>query len=447
MTWLSLRLRLALAGAAAIGVALALAAFGLAALFERHVERRALAELGAHHDQLVGALARDAEGRLVPTHALADPRFVRPLSGLYWQVGSDAAAARSRSLWDAVLPLPDDALLDGATHAHDVAGPGSTTLLALERRITLPPRLGGDAVRVAVAMDRAEIDAARNAFLRDLTPALALLALVLAAAGWAQLAIGLRPLNEIGTRVAAIRSGTATRIGEALPQEVRPLAMEVDTLLEERAAELTRAQARAADLAHGLKTPLQALLGEAERLRAWGEADAAAGIEAVGETMRRHVERELARARTKARTARQVSMPHEVSARVLSVIGRTPQGAALDLRNTIPVDAVAQMDAADLAEALGALIENAARHARTCVTVSARREGAMLALSVSDDGPGAPPETLDRLAERGTRLDEAGTGLGLAIARQIIEAVGGHMTITNRPEGGFVATLTVVSAN
>jgi signal transduction histidine kinase len=55
---------------------------------------------------------------------------------------------------------------------------------------------------------------------------------------------------------------------------------------------------RAADLAHGLKTPLAALSGDARILRSRGSDDIADSLDAIGERMRRHVERELVRVRS-----------------------------------------------------------------------------------------------------------------------------------------------------
>ncbi len=167
----SLRLRLAAAGAAATLAALALAAFGLAELFERHATRRAAADLSAHLDQLAAGLGRDAGGDVAIVQPPADPRFDRPLSGLYWQVeAADGTVLRARSLWDAALALPQDALRDGAPHEHVIPGPGGAELLVLERLVTPPPRLGIGPLRAAVALDRAEIAAARRAFVRDLPP-------------------------------------------------------------------------------------------------------------------------------------------------------------------------------------------------------------------------------------------------------------------------------------
>jgi hypothetical protein len=101
----SLRLRLFLAGAAAVAVTLAVAALGLALLFERHVERRAIAELSARLDQLAAGLDSGGDGAVL-TRPPTDPRYERPLSGAYWQVRTASDTLRSRSLWDQALALP-----------------------------------------------------------------------------------------------------------------------------------------------------------------------------------------------------------------------------------------------------------------------------------------------------------------------------------------------------
>jgi hypothetical protein len=125
--------------------------------------------------------------------------------------------------------LPPDPLRGGEVHRHILAGPGGASLLAVERRVALPARLGGGEIRAAVAVDRAEIHAAGRAFAAALAPSLA----VLVAAGWVQVAVGLRPLDELRRRLTAVRAGREARLGAAgLPDEVRPLAAEVDHLLD-----------------------------------------------------------------------------------------------------------------------------------------------------------------------------------------------------------------------
>ncbi len=436
----SLRLRLYVAGAASVAAALALSAIGLNLLFERHVERRAIVELTVHLNQVIAGLERGAEGTLAVVQSPADPRFERPLSGLYWQLEAEATVLRSRSLWDGALALPADSLPDGQIHEHLIPGPNGTTLLTLERSVTLSPRLGSVPVRAAVAVDRAEIATATRAFVADLLPFLLVIAAFLIAAAWLQVAVGLRPLAAIRVKIAAITDGAQRRLGGAFPAEVRPLAAEVDALLEARDRQVESARARAADLAHGLKTPLQVLSGDIDRLRAQGQNDVADQIEGVANAMRRHVDRELARARIGIAGRNARADVRDVAQRVVDVAKRTPDGTRLEWTVDVPSDHIAMIDADDLTEALGNLVENASRFARSAITVSARREGETIELGVLDDGPGIPAENIATVIDRGTRLDTAhkGAGLGLAIVDDIVTAWNGQLELSRTDRGLWV---------
>ena len=87
------------------------------------------------------------------------------------------------------------------------------------------------------------------------------------------------------------------------------------------------------------------------------------------------------------------------------------------------------------------LLDNAARHARSVVRVRVQPDGARVALSVEDDGPGVPPELRERIFERFVRErdDEGGSGLGLAISRTIARAHGGDVVLERQSR--FVARL------
>lgn len=443
---LSLRLRLALAGAVAILGALGLAAFGLAALFAAHVERRAVAEMGVQLDQVIAGLERGADG-LTLARAPSDPRFVQPYGGLYWQIEDGQSVQTSRSLWDTALDLPPDRLGDGAVHVHDLPGPDGQALLVMERSVLLPARLGGGTLRAAVGMNSADLVAAQRAFMADLAPYLAVLAAVLIVAGWVQLTVGLAPLQDLGARIGALRRGQARRMGTDWPLELRPVATEIDDLLVARDAETARARTRAADLAHGLKTPLQALMGEAARLRASGAVVQADGIEDTARAMQRTVERELARARRAAQARDARADPALVAERLIAVLRRTPDGAGLHWRQDIPPGLSVALDEADLAEAMGALLENAARHARAGVTLGAEAGQGRVRLGISDDGPGIAEDQRAALLRRHARADESGTGLGLSIAFEIAQASGGALSLESGPSGvGLTAILDLPGA-
>lgn len=439
----SLKRRVLATGAASILVALAVAGLGLLLLFERHVERRMDLELEARLRQLVDGLGRGPDGGLRVERLPAEPRFLEPGSGLYWQIGSraDGALLRSRSLGDARLELPADALADGEVHRHDISGPGRSTLHLVERAVAAPNDPAGARLRAAVAVDRAEIHAAGRAFAADLVPFLMVLAAVLTAAAWAQAAIGLRPLDAVRLTLADVRAGRRARLGAEFPDEVRPLAAEVDHLLDARDEAVARARSRAADLAHGLKTPLTVLASDVEELRARGQAEIADEIAGVADGMRRHVERELARARAGGRARLGAVRPiAPVVERVVAVLRRTPRGHALEWRIDIPADLHTPADDQDLAEIVGNLAENAVEWAARDIRVAARARGEAVALRVEDDGPGVPEDRIGEALARGGRLDEQrpGSGLGLAIAGDLVEAYGGALELGRSELGGLL---------
>jgi signal transduction histidine kinase len=101
------------------------------------------------------------------------------------------------------------------------------------------------------------------------------------------------------------------------------------------------------------------------------------------------------------------------------------------------VAVVASPDA--LAEALANLLENAAVHARTSVTVRIGRHRDRLEVAVSDDGPGVPSAQVERIFEPFVTLGGEGSGLGLPIARSIARAHGGSLSY--RRTEGFVLRL------
>ena len=95
-----------------------------------------------------------------------------------------------------------------------------------------------------------------------------------------------------------------------------------------------------------------------------------------------------------------------------------------------------------LTRALRNLMVNAATHGGGG-RVTLAREDTEAVLAIEDEGPGIPPELLNRVFEPFFRADAArrksfpGAGLGLAIARMIIQRHGGRIEIVNRSTGGL----------
>src|SRR5499426_4713198 len=99
---------------------------------------------------------------------------------------------------------------------------------------------------------------------------------------------------------SAGRDGQAPRVEGTYPNEVEPLVNELNSLLEHREQAVRRAQAKAGDLAHGLKTPLAVLAHEARRVHDAGQPELAASITQQVERMGRQIDYHLAHARAAA---------------------------------------------------------------------------------------------------------------------------------------------------
>jgi signal transduction histidine kinase len=124
---------------------------------------------------------------------------------------------------------------------------------------------------------------------------------------------------------------------------------------------------------------------------------------------------------------------------VIGVVERTDFGAQRVFEVEVPETLVVPTASEDLAELLGAIIENAARFARRRVKVSGSENGSATSLIIEDDGPGLGPSRAEQVLSRRGRLDEAGsnTGLGLSIARELVEATRGQLTLGAASLGGL----------
>ncbi len=106
--------------------------------------------------------------------------------------------------------------------------------------------------------------------------------------------------------------------------------------------------------------------------------------------------------------------------------------------------ATAYFDPAKIAQVLNNLLGNACKFAPAggVIEISCATDAACnLAISVSDSGPGIPPDEVELIFDQfvqnsKTMTGAGGTGLGLAICRQIVHAYGGRIRADNNPAGG-----------
>ena len=320
----------------------------------------------------------------------------------------------------------------------------------VEREITL-----ADGTAIAVYATRAGIDATMRRL--GVTLALGSIgAILLAAVLWRRTSAGvLTPLTQMTVTAERITAGhAAQRLDpERVDTELGRLARAFDDMVDAqdravRSAEDERQRTRRflADAAHQLRTPMAGLRASAEQLLQ--EADSATRdrllSNVVRETARasRLVTALLRMARAEQSPLRRspVDMQNLCRQEVERARGLAPHlDVALDVGE--PFESPIHADAEAIHDAVGNLLDNARRHARTTVRLQVSGQADAVVVRVRDDGPGIPPEHRERVFERFASLDgRGGSGLGLPIARAVARAHGGDLVYAS---GEFVLRVPV----
>ncbi len=443
----SLSVRLIAVWAVFLVITLEVASLGLQTLFERSITRRMLAELTLDLSLLAQALQRDGTGAISLATAPTDPLFAVPLSGRYWQVSHDSKTVlRSPSLWD--FDLRPDRSTQPATEQTFIRlkGPDEQNLYGVTRTVKLTD---ADTAPLAIiaAVDYSEIENAKRRFSSDMLIGLVGLASLLLLAASAHVIIGLKPLKDIHARLARVRSGEIRRLEGSFPTEVMPLITETNALLDAQDAALEAARTRASNLAHGLKTPLAVMAAQSRILRRRGDLELANQIDRQLESMRRHVEREMARSRARGPSATHhqridttVAIMHLIGA--ISIL---PKGQQLRWEMALTSPLMLGIDQADFNELMGNLIDNAQKWARAKIKIHSRVSNGNAIFTVEDDGPGVAATEIERILQWGERADTSvpGSGLGLAITSDLIGIYNGRLDIGASPLGGLAAIVTL----
>ena len=247
--------------------------------------------------------------------------------------------------------------------------------------------------------------------------------------------------------MAAIRRGEAEHIAGEFPQDVAPLAAEVNQLIDANREIVERARTQVGNLAHALKTPLSVLMNEADSM----SPALPDKVREQTEIMRRQVTFYLDRARAAAR-ARTFGVATEVKPVVEGLV-RTYE--KLHGEQVLTFDVALQPglkfrgEAQDLTDLIGNLLDNAGKWARERVSIHAaahraeRDSDPFLVAEIDDDGPGLDKNARAAAVERGKRLDESrpGSGLGLSIVVELASIYGGSLKLDESPLGGLRAIL------
>jgi signal transduction histidine kinase len=434
----SLRFRLAAGAAVAIGACLMLIWVVLSRAFTEYVVEQYRTEMLVLSDSLTASVALK-DSRLTLLAAPSDPRLNLPGGGRYWELEvEEKVVERSRSLWDTVI---DEARLQASNYApfQTSIGPNGETLLVLAQESAIGEGKIARRFCIYTAFPLSELEEALTGFHGQLSFMLWTTSGLLALGAFVQSVTGLSPLGRLRTRIAEVRNGTSARMVDEGPSEVRPLVQEIDLLLEERQNAVERARSRASDLAHGLKTPLTVLSQLADRM----SADDAEIAHKQIDIIRQRADRQLQSARLGAERMATADVG-ELTTKLVQVLKPVTAERGLRWELNTYGDLRIEADPADMAEAIGNVLDNAAKWARTEIRIDAVRLHGGVSLRISDDGPGVPDDERQSVLDRGTHAsghDGGGTGLGLAITADIMRAYDASMELSRAAAGGLEAAL------
>lgn len=353
--------------------------------------------------------------------------------------------------------LYDDVMM----HSGVDGGPGEAQQFQFapeDRIVTSPIMVNGQqvgSVRVWAYGPGAVLTERDEQFRRGSFAALtvaALLAIALASVGGLWYANRLvRPIERITLTAQALRGGDReARTGMDGEDEIAILGRTFDEMADAIEADRELERRLTADVAHELRTPLQAIQATVEAMQ---DGVLPADEERLGtvrdETMRLA---RLADAILELTRLERGSLPFDMRRLDLSV----PVRAAIDAHEaliecgelTLTTDVAeglfVQGDADRLQQAIANLLSNAVRYTPAGGTVSVRLavRGDRAALEISDSGIGIAEEDLGRVFQRFWRADNAraratgGLGIGLAVTREIVDRHCGTITAERRDEGG-----------
>jgi two-component system, OmpR family, sensor kinase len=402
-------------------------------------------QLTSHSDLSTRAALKAAAGRFIAGqryHAESILIAVQAAGGPTVSNNGDLLAAeeaRERSEPEAI------GLLDSPTGVTtaSVAEAGSMRVLAA------PIEYGGRRVgTLRVANPLTPVQQAQSSLRRTFAIVGSVALLVAIAAGIALASLIAAPLRRMARVAAAVGAGDmSVRAGPSSARgEVGVLSDAFDHMLERVERAFTRQRDFVSDASHELRTPLTVLRAQVELLDR--ETDEQRRHEGTRTLLRRldELDRLVADMLTLASAeGAQLIEPHTIELNDFFE----------DLRRDLPlfgvrdfqlqaVGGTLRADPERLTQVLRNLVRNAVAHTEPGdrVLIAARPRDGRLEITVSDAGPGIPPDQLEQIFERFHRLDGSrsrdtgGSGLGLAIARAITEAHGGSIRAESGPGQG-----------
>lgn len=427
-----------------IVIALAATAFLLVWLYRDHIEQHYDAHVFTHVEELIADVSVTPEGNPRLSRQPTDPRFFRENSGWYWQVMlGDQPLASSISLGGRILDI-SGLNFDENHDAQILVDLGGQRLRArvvhmAHERIPEPITILATSPEIQIRDDVAD-------FGSHIALSFFMLAVGLSMAVVVQVTVGLRPLKAIRTSISDVKTGHINRLPTNFPQDVQPLVDELNSLLDHNETLLKRARTQLADLAHLLNTPLTVIRNEARNMPSkQGQL-----ILDQAHSMSGNIDHYLTRARISGQRnvfGYRTSIKSVVDD-LRYAVERIYRDRDINIQLCSKGDCRFRGEVQDLEEMLGNLLDNACKWATRRIEIRCALKQDRLTLTVEDDGPGIKSENVEKVFQRGRKLDESspGFGQGLSIVKDIAELYGGYLKLGRSSLGGLKAELDLPAA-
>jgi len=375
---------------------------------------------------LLRAVEIEDDGNWQLNAELIDPVYQQPMSGHYFQVAVGEEWKFSRSLWDDKIPVDNKGMPIGQEMTRLVHKDNSKWLVRETRFIK-----AGQPVHLMLAQDvqRFEKGLVRLGWLVAGLGVLFLAALLVVQV--MVIRSGLRALVRVQDDIGELKKGEIRQLPHSDTREIEPLVTEINYLVQSMELRLQRSRSSLGNLAHAAKTPLTVLDRQIETL-AQSDACHAEAMHEQSIRLRELMERELTRARIAgaALPGQRIYIKEELAKleRTLKTIYRDK---ALVFSIALEEGSYFPGERDDLVELLGNLLDNACKWARSEIHIQTRSCEDHLNILIEDDGPGIAEDQIERLLNRGERLDEStvGHGLGMSIITDIVTQYQGRMQL------------------
>lgn len=432
---MSLNFRIFFSASAVLVIFIALTAFALEKAFMESAEIALRNTLNSQVYALMATAEVKEQQLVMPSNEL-DALLGIPSSGIYAAISNSLGVVLWRSSSTLGVKLPVLNFLPSGETAFKKIMVGQVEFYRAAYGVSWQTEKSSLALTFSITTDLTTFDKQINRYRVTLWAWLMAMAVLLLLSQSMILRWGLAPLRQVAAELNLIEEGKQQQIEARYPQEIARLTGNINLLLVHERQQKKRYREAMGNLAHSLKTPLAVLQAMMET-----------GLDPkAGHSMQEQLQRmnsiiqyqlQWAIATGGGSLGESIELLPIVT-RLLTALQKVYVDKKVVVTIHVEKGLMMRVEEGDIMEVLGNLLDNAFKWANQSIEISFQQSGQALILSINDDGPGVGEVLVDKLLQRGVRVDEsiAGQGIGLSIVKNIVIAYGGELMIVKSHLGG-----------